>query len=280
MHCNAILLSWNKNQKGYRMKRFVGWIQTFAKYQELFGLLVKRDIKAKYRRSFLGYIWSVLNPLLTMIVMWMVFSNLFKSDIPFFPVYLLTGQVMFNFMSEATNLSMGSILGNSGLIKKTYMPKYLFPLSKITSSLVNMLFSLGALLIVIIITGVPFTFRMLLFWVPILELYFFCIGLGLFLAQGSVFFRDLQYIWSVLLVAWTYLTPIFYPASILNDELRLGMCIFNPMYSYVMQFRNIILYNTPLDFSIIVPGLIWMILLLLLGIRSFVKNQDHFILYI
>ena len=121
------------------MKRIVQWVRNFIKYKDLFAQLVIRDIKLKYRRSFLGYLWSVLNPLFTMLIMWVVFSNLFRFDIQHFPVYLLTGQILFGFMTEATNASIMSIIGNTALLKKTYIPKYIFTLSRVTSSLVNLL---------------------------------------------------------------------------------------------------------------------------------------------
>ncbi len=266
------------------MKRAIKSIKTywnnFHQYKDLLRLLVLRDIKIKYRRSFLGYVWSVLNPLLTMLVMWVVFSNLFRFQIENFPVYLLTGQVLFGFMSESTGFSMGSITGNAGLLKKTYIPKYIFPVAKVTSSLVNLLFSLAALLVVILITGLPLTTRMLLFWVPIVQLYFFCIGLGLFLAQGTVFFRDLQYLWGVWMTAWTYLTPLFYPVNIMPEVLQRIIKVCNPMYAYIAQFRDIVLLNVPSGYSIILAGLGWSMIAMLLGIWTFKRNQDRFILYI
>ena len=151
------------------MKPFVNQI----KYIELLKQLVLKDIKLKYRRSYLGYIWSILNPLLMMIVLTVVFSNLFKFDIPNFSAYLLTGQLIFGFVSEATSSSVTAIVHNASLIKKTYVPKYIFVLSKITSSLVNMLFAMIALILVMIFTQVEITLNVL--WVPIifLELYIF-----------------------------------------------------------------------------------------------------------
>ena len=262
------------------MRRVEEIWNNFYNHRYLLQLLVTRDIKIKYRRSFLGYIWSVLNPLLTMLVMWLVFSHLFRFDIPNFPVYLLTGQVMFGFMSEATNMSMGAIIANTGLLKKTYVPKYIFPLSRVTSSLVNLLFSLAALLIVIVFTGVPLTFRMLLFVFPVLELYIFCLGLGLFLAQSNVFFRDTQYLWTVIITAWTYVTPIFYPITIMPEWLQRVIKIVNPMYSYIAQFRDLVLYDTFTHFKFVAYGVFWAVAMMVLGTRSFKKNQDRFILYI
>ena len=124
-------------------------LDTFQHYKPLLQQLVVKDIKLKYRRSFLGYMWSILNPLMIMIIMVLVFSNMFRFDIANYPVYLIVGQTIFNFVSEATNQAMFSITGNAALMKKTYVPKYIFTVSKVTSSFVNMVFALGAMLIVL-----------------------------------------------------------------------------------------------------------------------------------
>ena len=126
-------------------------INTFMKYRHLLQALVERDVKLKYRRSFLGYLWSILNPLMIMVIMVAVFSSMFRFDIENYPVYLIIGQTIFNFVSEATNQAMWSITGNASLLKKTYVPKYIFTLSKVSSCCVNMLFSLGAMILVFLI---------------------------------------------------------------------------------------------------------------------------------
>ena len=140
-------------------------IELFKKYKPLMKQLVIKDIKLKYRRSFLGYIWSILNPLMIMIIMVIVFRQMFRFNIENYPVYLIIGSTLFSFMSDATSQAMWSIIGNSALLKKTYVPKYIFAISKITSSFVNTLFSLGAMLIVFIVCGVKFNFYM--FWIPV-----------------------------------------------------------------------------------------------------------------
>ena len=251
-----------------------------VRYKDLLIQLVERDIKLKYRRSFLGYVWSILNPLLIMIVMIAVFSRMFHNNIENYPVYLLTGQIMFNFMRNATNQALTSIVGNGALIKKTYVPKYIFTISKVTSGLVDFLFSLGALLVVMVITKTKFTLFILLFPFISLQLYFFCIGLGLFLAQANVFFRDIQYIYSVIITAWTYLTPMFYPIEKLSVIMQHGIECFNPMYSYISQFRSIILYGQMPQWDVVVRGCSASIIVMIIGIWSFKKTQDEFILYI
>lgn len=252
----------------------------FYHYRHLLLRLVERDVKLKYRRSFLGYLWSILNPLMIMIIMVAVFLNMFRFDIKDYPVYLIIGQTIFNFVSESTNQAMWSITGNAALLKKTYVPKYIFTLSKVTSSCVNTLFSLGAMLIVFVVCKVPFNRYMLLIPVIILQLYIFCVGMGMFLSQATVFFRDIQYIYAAFITAWMYLTPIFYPINQLPFELMWGIKHFNPLYSYVTQFRTIVLSQAMPDPRLIVYGFAVSMTVLVIGTICFMKNQDRFILYI
>lgn len=249
-------------------------------FDELLKQLIIRDIKLKYRRSYLGYLWSILNPLMLMIVLVIVFSNLFRFDIPNFPLYLISGQIIFSFMVEATNMSVGSIIGNASLLKKTYVPKYIFTISKVGSSLVNLIFSLGALLLVMVITSAEFSWNLLFFPFIILQLLVFCLGISLFLAAANVFFRDIQYLWGVFVSMWMYLTPIFYPVSIISEEYQNLYKTINPMYWYIEQFRDIILYAKFPQTDSILMGTGLAIVVLILGSIYFNKKQDEFILYI
>ncbi len=272
-----------------------GSVKRFAQYWDLLVLLVQRDVKLKYRRSFLGYIWSVLNPLLSMLVMVVVFSTMFKRSIENFPVYLICGNILFSFMREATTQAMGSVIGSAALLKKAYVPKYIFTLSKVTSAAVNFVLSLGALLIVMIATHVRFQWMNLLIFIPIIELYVFCVGLGMFLAAVTVFFRDVKNIWGVVTLAWMYLTPIFYSLEsfytpgIENRNLAmaaLGLFIrrFNPMYVYIQQFRYFILQYSPaweVPCSVLIwRGALMALGFLIVGAFLFRRTENKFILYI
>lgn len=251
----------------------------FFKYRNLLKELVIRDIKTRYRKSVLGLLWTLLNPLLTMIVMTIVFSSLFRTEIEHFPVYLLSGSILFSLNIEATNTALMSIIGNGSLIKKVYIPKYLFPLSRVLSSLVNFVFALVALLIVMLVTGAPFHSSILLIVVPIFYLLLFTTGLSLILSALTVFFRDIAHLYSVFALLWTYLTPIFYPISIIPDK-YIVLYEWNPMYHYVNYFRDLVLVGQ-------VPGLaenalclIVGVVSLLVGLLTFYKSQDKFILHI
>ncbi|KJJ65598.1 MULTISPECIES: ABC transporter permease [Clostridia] len=262
------------------IERMAARLKNSWQYRDLLKQLVIRDIKLKYRRSFLGYLWSVLNPLLIMLVMTIVFSTMFSRNIENFPVYLFTGQVLFNFMNTSTHQAIFSITGNSALLKKTYVPKYIFTVSKITSGLVDFLFSLGALVIVMLATHAPFTKYILLFPFVAIQLYLFCVGLGMFLAQANVFFRDIQYIYNAVTTAWMYLTPIFYPVEALPSEVLWFVKHFNPMYFYVGQFRDLVYYGRMPGHVIILAGCTTSVVMLIIGVWSFMKSQDKFILYI
>ena len=254
--------------------------QVLYNYRYLIKQLVTKDIKLKYRRSFLGYVWSVLNPLMVMVVMYLVFSKMFRFNIDNYSAYLIIGQTLFTFMTEAPNQAIFSITGNGPLLKKVYVPKYVFTLSKVTSSLVNLVFSLGAMIIVFVITKVQFSWAMLFFPVILMEVYIFSLGLGLFLAEAAVFFRDIQYIYNVLTTAWMYLTPIFYPMEQLPESVQKAIKIFNPMYQYITQFRTISLHQTLPAAGDVVYGFAIAFVFLIVGSWAFIRKQDDFILYI
>lgn len=262
------------------MDKFMRRLAVFQHYRPLLSQLVVKDIKLKYRRSFLGYLWSILNPLMIMGIMVLVFSSMFRFDIQNYPVYLIIGQTIFNFVSEATNQAMWSITGNAALMKKTYVPKYIFTLSRVTSSFVNMIFALGAMLLVFIICRIHFSLNMLFIPVILIQVYIFSMGLGLFLAAGTVFFRDIQYIYSAFLTAWMYVTPIFYPISQLPENLQWYIKQFNPLYAYITQFRTIVLDGMCPDLSLVMYGFGVAFLMIGCGTLVFLKSQDRFILYI
>lgn len=249
------------------------------KYSFLIRQLVSRDFKTKYKRSILGVFWSFLNPLLTMCVQYFVFSTIFKSDIPNYPAYLLIGIVSFNFFSEACGMSLTSILGNAGLITKVYMPKYIYPLTRVMSSLVNLAISLIPLLLVCMATGVRFHKSVILALYFLLCLVIFSLGLGLLLSVSMVFFRDTQFLWSVFSMMWMYATPIFYPESILPGNFRWVLRI-NPLYHFLKNTRMCILDGISPEPFVYFQCFMIALGMLLVGALVFRKNQDKFVLYL
>lgn len=255
------------------------YFKNFWKYKGLLREFVIRDLKVKYRRSFLGYLWSLLSPLLMMIVLTAVFSSVFRFDIPNFPVYLLSGQIIFSFFSESTTMSMTSILSGGSLIKKVYVPKYIFPISRVLSSFVTLIFSLLAIFIVILFTGVKITPALLFFPIPLLYILCFSIGMGLIMSVLAVYFRDMLHLYTILLSAWTYLTPIFYPVSIVPDYVK-SIIFSNPLYYYVEAFRDVVLYSRIPDVQTNLMCVMFSVISLLLGLVIFYKNQKNFVLHI
>ena len=254
-------------------------IGVFFQYKDLLYNLVTRDIKVRYRKSFLGMLWTVLNPLLMMMVMTIVFSTLFRSTIENFPIYFLAGNLIFTMNSEITNNCTYAIIGNAPLLKKVYIPKYLFPLSKAGSALVNLGFSLIAMFFVMLILRVPFLPTLLLIPIPIAYAFLFSVGLGLLLSAITVYFRDIAYFYTVVLMAWNYFTPVFYPVEILPDFARRLMQL-NPLYHYIDYMRCLILHGTFPSLKENLVCLLMGIVMLLIGTYVFYRKQDNFILYI
>lgn len=253
--------------------------QLLYQYRYLLGDLVSRDLKVKYRRSVLGFAWSVLNPLLMMFVITAVFQNLFQTSIEYFPIYYLTGYLFFSFVTESTNMAMNSIIGSAALIKKVYIPKYIFPLEKCLFGFVNMLLSFVATIIVMLVLRVPFTPTFFLFWIPMLYLFVFTVGLSFFLAAANVFFRDVAHLYSVFTTAWMYLTPIFYPMDVLPDFM-LQVLKLNPLYHYILYFRAVVMQNHIPDLHSNLVCMGYSLIMLVIGVWFFKRKQDKFILYI
>lgn len=255
------------------------YVQIFLKFRPLLKELVTRDIKTKYRRSILGVLWTLLNPLLMMLVLSVVFSHIFKFQVENYPLYILSGQVVFNFFSESTSSAMSSIIQNAPLIKKVYIPKYLFTLSRVASSIVNVMASFCALIVVMIFSDVELNFTVLLLIVPMAILIVLSTGVGLLLATIAVKFRDIIHLYGVLITALTYLTPVIYPISILSPKIRFFVEL-NPLTGILNMFRNLMLYNTLPTLGQLLISSVIAVGTFLFGLFVFYKSQDKFILNI
>ena len=258
------------------------WYPESSKALYILSQLVGRDFKLKYRRSALGVAWSVLNPLLMMAVMAAVFSTLmrFSSDaIPSYPLYIILGNVTFVLMSDSTSQGMGSIIGAASLLKKVKVSRWVFPVEKVLFGVVNFVFSLIAVLVVMLFVQVHPTWTVVMLPVFLLYITVFCCGLSMLLSALSVFFRDVMHLWGVVLTAWTYATPLFYPIEILPDWM-LKVERFNPMFHYVAYIRELLLYQRmpTLRLNIICIG--FAVISLVVGLLVFRKAERQFILYI
>lgn len=255
------------------------YIQNFLKFRPLLTELLARDIKIKYRRSVLGVFWTLLNPLCMMIILSIVFSNIFKFDVENFPLYVLSGQVIFNFFSDSTTMAMSSIIHNASLLKKIYVPKYLFVLSRIASATVNLLAAFTALLLVMVAMRVELHYTTVLFFVPLGLVIVFSLGVSLFLSAVTVRFRDIEHLYKVFITGFIYLAPVIYPMSILPDGIALIVRL-NPITNYLLMFRDVMLNGCMFSWTSLLIGVLEAGAVLLLGIYVFYKNQDEFILYI
>lgn len=256
-----------------------GSFEGLKKYIPLLYELVIRDIKVRYRRSVLGMFWTVLNPLMMMGVMTIVFSQLFQSNIENFAMYYLSGYVLYSFVNDSTTAALFSVVYNATLMKKIYIPKYMFPISKVASSLVNLMFSFVAMFIVMIFTRTSVQVTILLLPVIVLYVVLFSTGLGLILSTIYVFFRDCGHLYGVIMLVWLYLTPLFYPEEILPATLR-KFLVFNPLYHFVNYFRDILLRGVCPDVKQNMICLGMAVISLVLGLWIFYKKQDKFILYV
>lgn len=248
-------------------------------YWYLLKTLVVRDFKIRYKASTLGVLWSFLNPLLMTFVYMFVFSTLFRNSIEHFVVYLMSGIILFNYFSEASNLGMQSIVGNASLIKKVYMPKYIFPISKAISSGINLVISLIPLLIMMALNGVRFHKSLLLVPIVMLFLIVFAIGVGLILASIMVYFRDIQFIWGISITILNFLSPIFYPESIIPARF-ITLYHMNPIYQFLFFMRTITLGGispTPITYLYCILA---STITLLLGLYIFRKAQSNFVLHL
>ena len=267
--------NYSKDKQGY----LVIGINAIERYKFLISQLVSRDFKTKYKRSVFGIFWSFLNPLLTMLVQFLVFSTFFKADTQNYPVYLISGVVCFSFFSECTQMCLNSISSNYRLITKVYIPKYIFPLAKTLSSSVNLAISLVPLLLVTIITGTALHLSFILMFYFLICLIVFSLGVGMVLATLMVFFRDIQFLWSVFLTIWQYATPIFYPAEIIPERFRF-IVQFNPLYHFIGCLRKCLIDGVSPEPINYIYCLVFAIGSLLIGSYIFKKCQDKFTLYL
>lgn len=253
------------------------YVKNFQRYKYLLYELVKKDIKLKYRRSFLGIFWIFLSPLLYTLVLTVVFSTFFNRSIENYPVYLLCGRLAFDFFSTGTKGAMNSIR-RASIIKRVYVPKYVYPLGSVIGAFITFLITLLILFGVAIVTGVVFTYNIIYVIVPFVLVFFLVLGIGLTLATIVIFFRDFQHLWGVFLSLLMWSSAIFYPAEIIPEQFSFVL-MYNPVFHIIDMLRNAVLYATPPTFFQITYVLGLAIFFLILGIILLYKYQDKFILY-
>lgn len=254
-------------------------LKNFWRYRDLLIELISKNIRLKYKNSVLGILWSMLEPLLTMIVLTIVFGSIFKKNIENFPVYVLIGRITYSFFSQATKESMEAVRRNKQLIKKIYVPKYFFPIAAVCSTFITYVISFIPLIIVMIITGVKLSWTNLFVIFPLIYVLLASLGIGLVLSSIRVFFGDVKHLYSVGLLMIMYMTPIFYPASIIEEQ-YLPFIKINPLFNIVDMIRQSLMYHTIPSLHTNLVSLSYSLLLLVTGVIFFYKTQDKFIFHI
>jgi homopolymeric O-antigen transport system permease protein len=267
------------DQRTHSRHRDATALRELVSFDEVLQELVKRDLKVRYKRSFLGLLWTMLNPLLMMAITTVVFSSVFRSSIQNFPIYMLSGYVVWAFFSQATSAAASSILDNAGLTRKIYVPAALFPMASIIAACLNLCISFVPLLVLMIVTHSSFSWALLALPIMILPVVVFAYGLGLMLAASSVFFHDTLYTYQVFLTAWMYLTPIFYPREIVPEQWS-TLFELNPLFHFVELVRAPIFYGRLPDVSHVVIGVAYALGACVVGWRYFESTRRQFVSYL
>ncbi|MBQ9934236.1 MAG: ABC transporter permease [Lachnospiraceae bacterium] len=254
-------------------------IKEVLQYKNLFFELVRKGIKLKYRRSYLGVIWSMIEPLLTMIVLTIVFGTLLGHHEKTFPVYILSGRLIYSLFSQSSTTALKSIRQNEGLIKKVYVPKMLYPMSAVVFNYILFVISLVVLATVSLVLGVYPTMRVLMVIVPLGVLFVMSLGVGLILSALGTFFRDLEYLWNVALMLVMYASAIFYyPDTILNSNVS-WILRFNPLFCVISNFRSCI-FGENIDVWMLSYAAVFAVVSVIVGYVIFDKNKNKFILHL
>ena len=253
--------------------------QRFKQNQFLFEELVKRDFKKKYKRTVLGIGWSLLSPLLTLLVMKLVFTQFFGRNTPHYTIYIFCGNVVWFYFNEATKGGMRALMENSGIFTKVNVPKYLFVLSKNFQSLISFFLTILILLVFVIFDKIPITWKFLMLLYPICMLVFFNIGCGMILSAWYIFFRDVEYLYDVFLRLLMYMSAIFYQVDRYGPTVQ-RIFLINPIYVFIKYFRNIIIAGTIPSFSYHMLMFFYTAVVLVLGCVMYKKNNTRFLYYV
>ena len=243
-------------------------------YKELILNLTVSELKLKYKGSVLGFLWSLLDPLLMMMVLLIVFTRIFKFDIPNYPMYLLIGIIVWRFFS-ATGETLHSIVGKPNMVKKIYFPREILVLSTCLRALITSILEFSVLFALLLLWGTPLSLFVLFFPVILVVEFFLVLGLSLFLSSSYVFFRDLKNIWDVALQVGFYATPIIYPVSLISENYSI-LLVVNPMTQILQVFRDILLYAQMPPMTAIVLSLVYSIGFFVLGWFTFKHFEPRF----
>ncbi len=253
-------------------------VKRFLNQWFLFQELVKRDFEKKYKRTALGMVWSVLSPLLTLLVMKLVFQNFFGRDYPHYTTYLFCGTIIMSYYREATNNGMSSLMANAKVISKINIPKYLFIFSQNVSAFVNFMLTFVVFFVFCAIDRIPFHPRMFLLVFPILCLVVLNLGVGMVLSALYVFFRDIKYLYSIFLILLQYMSAIFYYVDRFPEATQ-KYFLANPIYVYIKYFRTIVIDGTIPSPAFHGLCIFYAVFLFLIGSLIYRKYNHEFVYY-
>lgn len=280
------------------MEKMKKYFDNAYKYRYLMQEIVRKNVKLQYRDSFLGMLWTFLQPLLTMIILVLIFGTIFgksSEGVVCYPVYLLTGRLLYEFFTQSTKRAMRSIRNSASVLKKVYVPKYIYPVASVLSNFVTFIISLSVLVVVMgyfliknhftaAYPDLHLSWYILLCIVPIIILCIYCLGVGLILSVLNVFFKDVEYIYEVVCMMTFYITPIMYRLTTFQkngmNPIVIRVLMLNPLYSIIEMFRSCTLYCEMWNWAHFGYGLGISLVVLIFGIFVFYKNQDKFILHI
>lgn len=263
---------YDSDRRGHPLVEEVG---ALLRYRHLVSQFISRALKTRYKRSALGVLWTLLNPILTMLVLTLVFSSLFRFNIEHLAVYILSGQTAWLFFSSATSTSMGEMIWSSNLFQRIYIPKLVFPVAAVGAGLVNLLLSLVPLLVIAAVTGVRITPAIFVLPLAILLLAAFSLGMGFLLATAAVYFADMLPVYEVALTLWMYATPIIYPIEIIPPN-YVWLFRLNPMFYFVRLFRAPLFEGIVPEWQTWVIGLLLALVTLFLGAAVFTSRSNDY----
>jgi ABC-2 type transport system permease protein len=251
----------------------------FLKNQFLLEELIKRDFVTKYKRTVLGMAWSILSPLLTLLIMRLVFTSFFGRNTPHYTTYLFCGNLIFAFFNDSTSQGMGSLMGNAHIFTKVNVPKYLFLLSRNVQCLINFGLTLCVFFVFCIIDHITFTWRFIFLLYAVVFLMLLNLGAGLVLSALFVFFRDMQYLWSVFIQLLMYVSAIFYTIDGFSPTVQ-RMFLANPVYLFIKYFRLVVIDSSvpSLSFHLLIAG--EALLVFVIGCWFYKRYNHEFLYYV
>jgi len=257
---------------------FQGISKKCRQYEFVFTELLKRDFKKKYKRSILGVLWSMLAPLFTLLVMNFVFGHFFGNHQEHYVIYLFSGWLVFQYYNEATNGAMNSLLANASIFSKVKVPKYMFLFSRVSSSSINFLLTFIVYLIFVLIDDLPITWKFITLFYPVVCMFFLILGVGLILSALFVFFRDIQYLYSIFTTALMYFTPIFYTVDMLGE--KAWIFYINPLFLYINYFRQVVIYGSIPSLAYHAYTLLYSLIFFGIGCWMYKRYNYKFLYYV